>query len=68
MLHREKTNKSKLKYGRICTLRGIGVDAIKGGPTLPPIITYERCFKKSFTTLETYINIFRGHVQCFELS
>jgi hypothetical protein len=23
--------------------------------------------KKSFTTLEGYINLFRGHVQCFEL-
>jgi hypothetical protein len=23
------------------------------------------CFKKSFTTLEAYINLFRGHVQCF---
>jgi hypothetical protein len=26
------------------------------------------CFKKSFTTLRAYINLFRGHVQCFELS
>jgi hypothetical protein len=26
------------------------------------------CFKKSFTTLKAYINLFRGHVQCFELS
>jgi hypothetical protein len=23
---------------------------------------------KSFTTLKAYINLFRGHVQCFELS
>jgi hypothetical protein len=23
---------------------------------------------KSFTTLKAYINVFRGHVQCFELS
>jgi hypothetical protein len=26
------------------------------------------CFKKSFTTLRAYINLFRGHVQCFQLS
>jgi hypothetical protein len=26
------------------------------------------CFKKSFTSLNAYINLFRGHVQCFELS
>jgi hypothetical protein len=26
------------------------------------------CFKKSFTTLKTYINLLREHVQCFELS
>jgi hypothetical protein len=26
------------------------------------------CFKKSFTTLKAYINLLRGHVQCFELS
>jgi hypothetical protein len=25
-------------------------------------------FKKSFTTLKAYINLFIGHVQCFELS
>jgi hypothetical protein len=24
--------------------------------------------KKSFTTLKAYVNLFRGHVQCFELS
>jgi hypothetical protein len=24
--------------------------------------------KNSFTTLKAYINVFRGHVQCFELS
>jgi hypothetical protein len=29
---------------------------------------YTGCFKKSFTTLKAYINLFRGHVQCFELS
>jgi hypothetical protein len=27
-----------------------------------------RCFTKSFTTLEAYINSYRGRVQCFELS
>jgi hypothetical protein len=26
------------------------------------------CFKKSFTTLKAYTNLFRGHVQCFDLS
>jgi hypothetical protein len=26
------------------------------------------CFKTNFTTLKAYINLFRGHVQCFELS
>jgi hypothetical protein len=26
------------------------------------------CFKKSCTTLKIYINLFRGHVQCFELA
>jgi hypothetical protein len=26
------------------------------------------CFKKSFTTLKEYIHLFRGHVQCFEMS
>jgi hypothetical protein len=25
-----------------------------------------RCFKTSFTTLKAYINVFRGHIQCFE--
>jgi hypothetical protein len=24
------------------------------------------CFKKSFTTLKAYINVFRRHIQCFE--
>jgi hypothetical protein len=27
-----------------------------------------RVFQKRFTTLKAYINLFRGHVQCFELS
>jgi hypothetical protein len=27
-----------------------------------------QCFKKSFTTLKAYVNLFRGHLQCFELS
>jgi hypothetical protein len=26
------------------------------------------CLKKSFTTLEAYVHLFREHVQCFELS
>jgi hypothetical protein len=26
------------------------------------------CFKKSFTTFKEYINLFRGHVKCFEMS
>jgi hypothetical protein len=29
---------------------------------------YTECFKKNFTTLKAYINLSRGHVQCFELS
>jgi hypothetical protein len=29
---------------------------------------YIGCYTKSFTTLKAYINLFRGHVQCFELS
>jgi hypothetical protein len=26
------------------------------------------CYKKSFTTLKAYVSLFRGYVQCFELS
>jgi hypothetical protein len=26
------------------------------------------CFKKSFTNLKAYRNLYRGHTQCFELS
>jgi hypothetical protein len=33
----------------------------------PTCISTER-FKKSVTTLKAYINLFRGHVQCFEVS
>jgi hypothetical protein len=29
---------------------------------------YKVFLKNSFTTLEAYINLFRGHVQCLELS
>jgi hypothetical protein len=29
---------------------------------------YKRCFKRSFTALIVYINLFRGHLLCFELS
>jgi hypothetical protein len=29
---------------------------------------YIGCFKKSFTTLKAYRNLYRGHTQCFELS
>jgi hypothetical protein len=32
------------------------------------VVTYVGCIKKSFTTLKAYVNLFRGHVQCFELS
>jgi hypothetical protein len=34
------------------------------------IVTSENIgsFKKSFTTLKKYINLFRGHVQCLEVS
>jgi hypothetical protein len=42
-------------------------------PSNPPWHYYSNftvCFKKSFATLTSYINLFRGHVrvQCFELS
>jgi hypothetical protein len=30
--------------------------------------TYTGCYKKTFTTLKAYINLFRGHAQCFEQS
>jgi hypothetical protein len=30
--------------------------------------SFTGCFKKGFTTLKAYINLFRGHVRCFELS
>jgi hypothetical protein len=30
--------------------------------------SYIECFKKSFTNLKEDINLFRGHVQCFEMS
>jgi hypothetical protein len=29
---------------------------------------YPGCFKKSLTALKAYVNLFRVHVQCFELS
>ena len=29
---------------------------------------YTGCFKKSFTTLKAYRNLYRGHTQGFELS
>ena len=29
---------------------------------------YTECFKKSFTTLKAYRNLYRGHTQRFELS
>jgi hypothetical protein len=29
---------------------------------------YRGCFKKSFTNLKAYINLFRRHVECFQLS
>jgi hypothetical protein len=35
---------------------------------LKPNGYYKGCFEKSFTTLKAYINLFRGYVQCFELS
>jgi hypothetical protein len=30
--------------------------------------SYTPCFKKSFTTSKEYIDLFRGHTQCFEVS
>jgi hypothetical protein len=38
---------------------------------LPGIVTVQcnvMCFKKSFTTSKAYMQLFRGHVQCLELS
>jgi hypothetical protein len=35
-------------------------------PRLP--VHYTECFKKSFTTLKAYRNLYRGHTQGFELS
>jgi ABC-type multidrug transport system fused ATPase/permease subunit len=32
------------------------------------IYIYTGCFKKSFTTLKAYRNLYRGHTQSFELS
>jgi hypothetical protein len=29
---------------------------------------YTGCFKKSFTNVDAYINLFRGYLECFELS
>ena len=31
-------------------------------------LLYTGCFKKSFTTLKAYRNLYRGHTQRFELS
>jgi hypothetical protein len=31
-------------------------------------IIYTGCFKKSFTNLKAYRNLYRGHTECFELS
>jgi hypothetical protein len=46
------------------TVRWIHVSAVKFG-LLQQIVM---CFKKIFTTLKAYIDLLRGHVQCFELS
>jgi hypothetical protein len=32
------------------------------------MLIYTRCIKKSFTTLKAYVNLFRGHLEHFELS
>jgi hypothetical protein len=32
------------------------------------IYVYTGCFKKSFTTLKEYTNLYRGHAQRFELA
>jgi glucuronosyltransferase len=44
---------SPSKLPEVCTLQ-------------PP--SYIECFKKSFTTLKENINLFRGHIQCFDMS
>jgi len=35
---------------------------------LSQVTDYTGCFKKSFTTLKAYRNLYRGHTQRFELS
>jgi hypothetical protein len=37
-------------------------------PWSTELLKYTVRFKKSFTTLKAYMNLFRGHAQCFELS
>jgi hypothetical protein len=39
-----------------------------GERTVLVIVTNAGCFKKCLTTFRAYINSFRGHAQCFELS
>jgi hypothetical protein len=41
------------------------VDSVSSSPGVQKVCTGR--FKKSFTTLKAYINLFRGHVECFEL-
>ena len=37
-------------------------------PFSEPYRDYTGCFKKGFTTLKAYRNLYRGHTQGFELS
>jgi hypothetical protein len=53
------------RYGRI-------LDPTESGTptpvTIPTALSDTGCFKKSFTALKAYINLFRRHAQRFELS
>jgi hypothetical protein len=60
----KKTRKEQQEY-EVC-------DSHDGKIVMMPISTSTnfniQCFKKSFTTLNNYTNLFRGHAQRFELS
>jgi hypothetical protein len=43
-------------------------ESLRGKLIIDPLDSYTGCFKKSFVTLEAYVNVFRIEVQCFELS
>jgi hypothetical protein len=47
---------------------GLSLVAERIGPALRLTLHYVGCFKKSFTNLQAYVNLLRGHTQCFEPS